>query len=239
MDDIQDILHRARGYPYDYPRHSYVFKEGELFPFDLDATLNRTPVLAFGSNQSPAQLVRKFGRKAHLIPVERVRLYGFDVVYSAHITSYGAVPAMLQHSPGTEVEVAVTWLDDDQLNIMHKTELYAANYAFAALEGITLHHRDMTREHTLFAYVGERGHLVHDAQAIALLAIHGEQRRWPARSTGEVLEIVRRRVAPETEPDQFILDLVADKEYRRGVTETLAQDERPFAYPYRVVKRYE
>lgn len=238
MEDVQDILHRARAYPYDYPRHSFLFQNGEVLPFEPTQTDGRTPVLAFGSNQSPAQLTRKFGRVNHPIPVERVRLHDFDVVYSAHITSYGAVPAMMQHCPGTYVDVAISWLDDNQLDVMHQTELYAANYVFAALDDVTLHHRDTMRVQTVFAYVGEKGHLVHDDGAVSLLAIQAENRRWTARSTGEVLELVRRRVAPDRTTDQFILDLVADKDYRRSVTQAISQDETRFTYPYRIVERF-
>lgn len=236
-DNIQDILTRARGYPYDYPRHSFIFDRGEIHPFDEAVTDGRTPVLAFGSNQSPVQLTRKFGTDGRPIPVERVHLRDFDVVYSAHITSYGAVPAMLQHCPETVVDVAITWLDREQLEAMHRTELYAANYAFAALDDVTLHHRGKAETRTLFAYVGERGHLALDTQAIALLAVHGKGRRWPARSTGEVLELVRNRVAPTCDPDRFILDLVQDESYRRDVTTKISKGETAFAYPYRIVQR--
>lgn len=238
MDERHDILHRARAYPYDYPRRSFIFQDGKTAVFDMTLTEGRTPVLAFGSNQSPAQLTRKFGTSGQVIPVERVRLHDFDVVYSAHIAAYGAVPAMLQYSPGTQVDVAITWLDDAQLQIMHDTELHAANYAFAALDDVTLHHRDETRRQTLYAYVGERGHLVQDRGAIALLAVHADGRKWPARSTGEVLELVRTRLAPDMAPDPFILKLVEDREFRHRVTTALSRDEARFAYPYRIVERY-
>jgi hypothetical protein len=114
-----EILAAARDYPYEIPRRSFVYSKRGLLDFDPGLCDRRTPVLAIGSNQSPARLAQKFGHDAaHVIPVQRATLRNFDVVYSAHISRYGAVPAMLQTSQGASVTVAVTWLDDAQLGIM-------------------------------------------------------------------------------------------------------------------------
>ena len=78
-------LHRARNYPYDFPAHSFTYRDGALGDFEPALTDNRTPVLAIGSNQSPQRLAQKFGHDAsHVIPVQRAQLADFDVVFSAH-----------------------------------------------------------------------------------------------------------------------------------------------------------
>lgn len=236
MTEDRDILTRARGYPYDYPRTSFLFRDGDIQPFDPAATEGRTPVLAFGSNQAPEQLQRKFALVPGAIPVERARLTDFDVVYSAHITAYGAVPAMLQHCPGAQVDVGITWLTDVQLQVMHQTELHAANYAFAALDDVDLTLERGQRHGTVYAYIGERGHLARDGLPVSLLAVHCDGRRWPARSTGEMLEIVRERIDPASDPDAFVLRLVRDKSYRRRVSHMLGDRDGTFAYPFRVIK---
>ena len=128
-------LSRARGYPYSIPERSFVYRDRGIGDFDPALLAGRTPVLAIGSNQSPQRLVQKFGHDAsHVIPVQRARLADFDVVYSAHIASYGAVPAMLQTCAGAAVHVAVTWLDDTQLEIMHASEITAANVEGGGLQ---------------------------------------------------------------------------------------------------------
>ena len=58
---IRAALARARDYPYPLPHHSYHWRGGAVFDFDPELTAGRTPVLAVGSNQAPAQLTRKFG----------------------------------------------------------------------------------------------------------------------------------------------------------------------------------
>ena len=54
----------------------------------------RRALLAYGANASPEALTRKL---AHLPPEPiaalRVALRGWDVVYSAHVSPYGSVPA--------------------------------------------------------------------------------------------------------------------------------------------------
>lgn len=233
--DLGAVLTRARNYPYAFPCQSFVYRDGREEAFDPALKRGRTPVLAFGSNQSPERLRQKFGdRDGHVIPVERGRLQDFDVVYSAHITSYGAVPAMLQVSDGASVELAVTWLDDRQLEIMHHSEIRAANYFFAALDDVTLLLSGEEVHTTAFAYVGTRGHLEHDeGGAIALAAVPCEGRRYRSMSTAEALEIIRKRHAADDGPDDFIHAMVADAERRAAIQEVLAPTAVPFGYATR------
>lgn len=234
MPEKTDKLSRARGYPYPIPEGSYLWRGGAVAPFDPHAREGRTPVLAIGSNQSPHQLTRKFGACGE-IPVQRARLRDFDIYYSAHITSYGSVPAMLQCAPGTEVTLSVTWLNDEQLDIMHGTELSAARYEYAAIENIGLALDCGTVMDSVNAYVGVNGHLVHEGDAVALAAAPAEDRRPKALSTAEVLEIVRERVAPHDHPDEFVLKLIDDAGFRAACTETIADGAVAFGHPARCI----
>jgi hypothetical protein len=230
-------LHRARNYPYPFPKHSYLYKDGELSAFDARLTNNRTPVLAIGSNQAPERLTQKFGHDAsHVIPVQRAQLANFDVVFCAHISSYGAVPAMLQNSPGASVAIAVTWLDDDQLEIMHHSEIAAANYAFAVLEDVHVTLDDGVIHDTAHAYVGSRGHLRIASTAVALSAIECNNRQFPAMSTHQTLEHVRLRVADHLDADTFVHQLIDDRNYRNQVTELISSDAVAFVQPMRILR---
>ena len=235
MPDRTAKLARARDYPYAIPGDSYLWKGGAVAAFDPDARSHRTPVLAIGSNQSPQQLTRKFGDTGE-IPVQRARLADFDIYYSAHITAYGAVPAMLQHAPGTAVTLSVTWLDHRQLGIMHETELRAANYRYARIEDIDLALDCGSRLGDVHLYVGAHGHLVHEGDAVAMAAAPAEGRRPTALSTAEVLEIVRKRLSPRDDPAEFVLKLIDDNGYRAACTASLAADAVPFAHPARDLK---
>lgn len=223
-------LDRARGYPYPIPDRSYLWRAGGVAPFEPGAREGRTPVLAIGSNQSPQQLTRKFGESGE-IPVQRARLRDFDIYYSAHITTYGSVPAMLQYAPGTEVTLSVTWLDDRQLDIMHETELSAGKYRYAVIESIGLALDCGAAMESVHAYVGINGHLLHEGDALGLAAVPAQGRRPRALTTAEVLEIVRARVAPDVAPDDFVLRLVDDPGYRAACTEVIAEDAVAFRHP--------
>ena len=236
MTDKITALAMAREYPYAIPTRSFVYRDSGVSEFDPELCAGRTAVLAIGSNQSPQRLAQKFGDDAsHVIPVQRASLKEFDVVYSAHISTYGAVPAMLQVSEGSEVDLAVTWLNDAQLEIMNHSEVRAANYAFALIEGLDLRLGGGDSVSSAYAYVSSRGHLCHNGDAVALSAIGCSGRRYRAMSTAEALEVVRNRVAPELDADAFVLRLIADDDYRRRVTERLAADAVPFAHPFQLM----
>jgi hypothetical protein len=235
-DALARRLQRARGYPYAFPRESFVYRDSGNAPFDPALTAGRTPVLAIGSNQSPERLAQKFGHDAsHVIPVERARLDGFDVVYSAHVTSYGAIPAMLQVCAGAAVSVAVTWLNEAQLAIMHESEIAAANYAFAELADVRVVLDSRRESPAALAYVSSRGCLTHDGEPVALAAIECIGRRFAAMHTHEVLERVRVRVAPDLSADAFIHRLLDDSAWRDRITAALALDAGTFSHPVRVL----
>jgi hypothetical protein len=97
---------------------------GRLRALGAAPMARRQPVLAYGSNRSPAQLVSKFGsgEVEPVIPVVRAELVGQSVVFSAAAAWYGSIPAALVVDRGATTEVAVTFLDDEQLAIMDETE---------------------------------------------------------------------------------------------------------------------
>lgn len=230
--DRAGILYRARAYPYEAPHDSYTWDRGTVRPFDPADRAGRTPILAFGSNRAPERLHQKFAHLGdHLIPVEKAWLADFDVVYAAHITSYGAVPAMLQRAEGVTAEIAVTWLDADQVPIMHASEMSVANYVYARLDDVALRmDGGQTMDHA-FCYIGARGHLRgEDGGMIPLLAVHAEGRAVPGLATGEALEVVRARVAPQSEPDGFVHRLVEDPAYRAAVSDAISEDAVAFGY---------
>ena len=63
--------------------------------------------------------------------VAAARLAGFDVVYSAHVSPYGAVPATLQRRSCHAVDVHVLHLDDAQVAAI---DAYEPNYQRRRLE---------------------------------------------------------------------------------------------------------
>lgn len=235
--DRETVLRRAREYPYLLPADSYRWLNDEVHAFDPAECKGRTAVLAVGSNMSPQQLTRKYGRdETHPIPVQRCYLQDFDVVYSAHIARYGSIPAMLQHSPGTRVALFLTWLTDGQLETMHKTELGAEHYHFGRVSDVAMALDTGEVLGEFHVYVSQRGHVEQDGGAVALAAVSAENRRFPALYMADMISRLHERAAPELDGDAFILKLVEDLEYRKACMDMLGETFRPFAHPYEIVR---
>lgn len=239
--DTGEIVKRALAYPYASPAGSFVFVGGEACPLPsraprlaeeerdrvsppvelaLDA---RTPLLAYGANAAPAALARKLATLPDLpLPVLRADLDGFDVVYSAHVSPYGAVPATLRPSPGTSVAVHVAYPDAEQLPLLVASE---PNYELTRLrevvcrvgnEGDALDDGEpasaaAARIATLTsidAFLSRHGALMVGAAPLALAAIPARHRRLPSAHQPEVLELVRSHLSPDLTREQFILGCV-------------------------------
>jgi hypothetical protein len=85
---------------------------------------SRTPVLAVGSNASPAQLQRKLinaGLRA-LVPVTAVSVRGLAVGVSAHVSRPGYLPATPIPSADAVSDLWILWLDEAELAAVDATE---------------------------------------------------------------------------------------------------------------------
>jgi hypothetical protein len=197
-----EILARAAAYPFAAPLRSFV-QVGER-THDLPEApdlVGRRPLLAYGANASPPVLAGKLAALPHLpLPVLRAELADFDVVYSAHISPYGAVPSTLQRSPGTTAPVYVAYPTEEQEEILTATE---PNYELAQLE---LEVRTEQREalSVLDAFVSRHGCLSLDGGEVALAAVESAARRFPSLGEVEVLERVRHVLAPEQDLERFV-----------------------------------
>lgn len=234
-DDPAARIARAKSYPFGPPRESYLFRGDRAVPLDdvARALRGRVPVLASGSNAAPAQLARKYAAAGAdvVIPVTRVDLADFDSVYNAHIAAYGSVPATLYPSPGTVLATFITWLDEDQLAVMHATEQPGINYHYAEIKGIVADVAGVGRLDAAFAYISVAGCLIRDGAPVALAEVAAAGRRYPAISQPDMIAHVRDVTAPGMELDAFILETVADAPCRAARGAALAAMARAFSHP--------
>ncbi len=231
-----ETARHATDYPFAIPAESYLLEGGRWSALPGGARAvdlgGRVPVLACGSNQSPEQLARKFADGPRgPIPVTRALLEGFDAVYSAHFSRYGAIPATLQHCPGTTVALSVTWLTPVQERRMHDTEAVGVNYDYGRLEGVTLEVDGGLELHHPLAYVSRWGCLTEGGMPLALAAVDARARRWRALDQTQVLDLVRARLAPGESLETFVAEGAESKDVRRIRTEALSATTQPFSYP--------
>ena len=248
--DPAEIVAEATGYPFARLAHSFLFVDGAIEPLVavdgdvLDARLRelgqaplaaRTPVLAYGANAAPERLRLKFAPLSPgvAIPVLEARLFDFDIVHACHFSSYGAIPATLQASPGATAAVAVTWLDERELVRMTETETVNCNYAYGTLHDIRLEIDGLGVHDTVASYWTRRGCLRLGGGPVALGAIEGSGRRFRAMPKRDVIGAVRDVLAPGAPVDRFIVETVRDSGLRAARNRELGSHAEPFAWERR------
>ncbi len=234
---MEDRIRHAKSYPFEILDRSYVYRRGLVEAFDTHRSpaAGRVPVLAAGSNQSHRQIARKFNDhpSGDVIPSQRGRLHDFDVVYAAHLASYGSVPATFQHSPGTVVIVFVLWLDERQLDRMHETE---GNYTFDHLDGVRIEldeGGEVLRE--AYSYSSKVGCYNYDEQCVSLSEIGAIDRKFNQASQPEILGMVRDRLAPGRALDDFVGEHLGEDKVRRERSEAIGRDALALTFPRRVI----
>jgi hypothetical protein len=213
---VDDARRRALDYPYAPIAESCTLRSGQLHPFDPEHTEGRYPVLAIGSNRAPLQLRRKFPEAIGL-PIERVQLDGYDVVYGARVSGYGAIPATLIESPGTRVEVAITWLSDDELTVMDASEGLGVGYHWYDVETNRVVAQRPLSSPKIGAYVAAKGVWASGHGPVALRGVTASGRRFPAWNSARALETLGRQWCPAETADSFIERLVSDSDFRTQI----------------------
>lgn len=203
-DETAAVVKRALAYPYETPERSFLFVDGQAreLPPDFDLA-GRTPVLAYGANSGLEALARKLATQPdNPLPVLRAELDGFEIVYSAHVTPYGGVPATFLRSPGSAVSVHVIHPDPEQLPLFVATE---PNYERVRLTGISCRIDGGREVAEVEAFESRHGPLLLDGAPVALSAISASGRTLRAMPEPEVLELVRSHLEPDLSLEDFIL----------------------------------
>lgn len=207
-DDANEIVRRALAYPHAAPDRSFLLvgTRALALPAGGPDLAGRTPLLAYGANAAPAALARKLAvLPDQPLPVLRADLAGHDVVYSAHVSFHGAVPANLHESPGTVAPVFVAYPSEQQLAAISITE---PNYELVRTGGIRCKLEGGEEVTEPAVYRSRHGSLTRGGSPVALSAIESAGRQLPAMSEPEVLELVRAQLAPDLSLEAFVLRCV-------------------------------
>ncbi len=198
------MLQRALAYPYAAPDRSFLqlgARTLELPAGELDLA-GRGPLLSYGANAAPAVLARKLATlPREPLPLVRAELRGFDAVYSAHVSPYGAVPATLRRSPGTAISLFVAFPTAEQLKLLAATE---PNYELRELQGLSGELETGGPLERAAAFLSRHGSLRIATEPVALAAIEARGRRFDAVDEAEMLELVRSRLFPEMSLERLV-----------------------------------
>ncbi|MFJ8109345.1 hypothetical protein [Streptomyces sp. NPDC096132] len=208
-------------YPGVWPAGSGLLAGDLLLPLDRLTHPGRSPVLAVGSNASPAQLRYKMAALGITspVPMVRARVTGIGVGVSAHVSLLGYMSASPVDSPGVTRELFVIWLDDEQLTAVDATEpnydrvvLPASRFRVELEDGETLS--------DVFSYVNRHG-VLHNGT--------GAPRSHPGQRT-LITELLLgspalRRLFGAT-PEEFVTRARADALLCRQGTRLFAEEKR-------------
>jgi hypothetical protein len=190
-EERKAILRRALTYPYVAPQGSYLYRDGQALelPAGGPDLTGRTPLLSYGANSAPEALARKLAALPGVeMPVLEAGLEDFDVVYSAHVSPYGAVPATLLESPGTTAPAFVIHPTDEQRALLSASE---PNYDLVEVDGIAY-------------YRSKHGPLSIAGSPVALAAVRSRGRTLPELDEPAVLDRLRAEIEPELDLEEFI-----------------------------------
>lgn len=209
MSERNDVVERAMDYPYPTPWRPFVqLGHRTIDPAEVEEDWeSRVVVLAYGSNAAPRALGHKLALSGHPVLVVPAWLLDFDIVYSAHISPYGAVPATLQRSPGTTARIHVAYMTSEQVVLISATE---PNYEPVVLDGVECRLDDGGSLSGPSAYVSRHGCLLVDGAEVALAAVEATGREFDELSEPQVLEHVRASTSAGVDIDEFVLGSVTD-----------------------------
>lgn len=221
MDDHP--LQIAEGYPFPRPSSCFLYANGGVHPLPDDwRSGERAPVLAIGANAAPRRLAQKFLGPHEAVPVTRAALHDHAVVFSAHYSSYGSLPATIWPWPGALTQVFVTWLDATQLERMHQSEGVGSRYRVSQVERVELKTRGHEGNERAEAYISTAGALAPRGQPIRLAELRALNCPLEARSQPAMLREMYRFLAPGEPYQTFMAEVVTSKELRERLRERLA-----------------
>lgn len=217
-NSVEAITSQALRYPYPRPNKSFIFKNGEIHDLPTDFSIDDplTPVLAIGSNMSPEQLRRKY-KYPVTIPVLSVTVQNVDVVYGALLARYGSVAATITASWGTQINLAVNFLDQVSLKRMHETE---SSYSLCKLRqdlAPIKWHDNVTVKSDVLCYVASNGPLVLAGTLMSLESIPALRRRFRSISQEQAQKAVAEATGYDESVTDFVLNNVRDEQRRKSI----------------------
>ncbi len=174
----------------------------------------RHAVIACGSNASPERLRQKFGDEGILIPTLEVVVEGYCIVYAARFTQYGSVPTTLAKAPGAHMRMHVNLLDDNQLELMDRSETLGVSYNRWEIEGVSLTLGNGDSLDSAHAYFNRNGALFVDKAVLAPSGIEGVTLRHRVLGQADVQGVAKSLLDVDASIDDFIHENIENQDLR-------------------------
>lgn len=172
---------------------------------------DRYLVIGYGSNANPAQLKNKFQGTTSIFPVLKGRLENFDIVYASFFSPYGAIPATIDRSNGTSVEVWANLLDKKQFELMDKTEGRGKSYWLVKIDGELILENGESFS-PIYSYVATSGVLTLKQKLIRLKEVNVSDPSFQELTEIELLKIMHTKLAEDSTLEEFLSKILKNKD---------------------------
>ena len=196
----------------------------ELERAELNEAIKSNPhwILSYGSNSAKSQLIDKFKNEDEKIYGIDATLEGYDVVFGAHVSRKGYVPATLASSSKTSVPCHILLLTDGQLGILNVSEgIKYKTYELEKVKGVIKlkHPFEDKAIGEVKTYFLKNNYLSSNGNPIALSVVQASGRIWPNKTEKELLSFLAKR--ENLSCDAFVEKLKDDESFRDGIKKSL------------------
>ena len=196
----------------------------ELERAELNEAIKSNPhwILSYGSNSAKSQLIDKFKDEDEKIYGIDATLEGYDVVFGAHVSRKGYVPATLAASSKTSVPCHILLLTDGQLGILNVSEgIKYKTYELEKVKGVIKlkHPFEDKAIGEVKTYFLKNRHSLSNGKPIALSVVKASDRIWPNKTEKELLSFLAKR--ENLSCDAFVEKLKKNESFRHRIKESL------------------
>lgn len=196
----------------------------ELERAELNEAIKSNPhwILSYGSNSAKSQLIDKFKDEDEKIYGIDATLEGYDVVFGAHVSRKGYVPATLASSSKTSVPCHILLLTDGQLGILNVSEgIKYKTYELEKVKGVIKlkHPFEDKAIGEVKTYFLKNNYLSSNGNPIALSVVQASGRIWPDKTEKELLSFLAKR--ENLSCDAFVEKLKKNESFRHRIKESL------------------
>ena len=196
----------------------------ELERAELNEAIKSNPhwILSYGSNSAKSQLIDKFKNEDEKIYGIDATLEGYDVVFGAHVSRKGYVPATLASSSKTSVPCHILLLTDGQLGILNVSEgIKYKTYELEKVKGVIKlkHPFEDKAIGEVKTYFLKNNYLSSNGNPIALSVVQASGRIWPDKTEKELLSFLAKREGSSL--DEFVKELKKNESFRHRIKESL------------------
>lgn len=196
-------------------RVTNVLTASQIRSLEMD---HRHAVLACGSNASPSRLAQKFSGKFYnaVIPVIAVELEDHCIVHAANITVYGSVPATYSKLKKARVKTFVTFLTEEQLEVMDQSEQLGLEYDRPDFSPDKVKLETDEKIGEVSGYINRHGALLVEGDPTALASVQSENVHYKHLNQIEAQSAVMKALGVSHAMEHYIAQNIDDHGLRNA-----------------------